>query len=206
MARDNTPTRLHMLRIEVDAYFNGASEVPQPWVARLDGTDSRFGLAREFVQRLNDWSRACRSIRGRTRGVVATFPLRSGHMYEVSRTRGRSTKRVVREFLRVGDGRHEMVEPLDALAAIEGHRDDVTLLRLLPPDGQSAGTVVHEVSGIGAGSACGWVLIGDRRHYRLRHGRLYEVHERGARRLVMGGPSIETVSEREALLWLAERV
>src|SRR5690606_30340672 len=110
---------IYMLKIEIDGHFHGSSNVPRPWVARIDGPDPKYGLAREFVQPMNDWESAHRSCRGNVYGVVAHFPMRRGHLYEVSRLRGRSSKRhVAREFGWLGDGKLEPLDPEDALDRI----------------------------------------------------------------------------------------
>lgn len=82
------PGRMKLLRIEVDGHFHGSPVVPRPWVAKITGTDPRFGLRREFVQTLNDWEHARRACSGNLYGVVANFPVREGHVHEVSRLRG----------------------------------------------------------------------------------------------------------------------
>lgn len=51
----------------------------KPWVARIAGTDPRFGLKREFVAGVVDYSRANRP---RTRGVRTSWSLREPGLYE----------------------------------------------------------------------------------------------------------------------------
>jgi hypothetical protein len=52
----------------------------KPWVARITGTDPKYGLAREFVNGIADYSR---SNKPGTRGVYFTFYLGDG-IYEVN--------------------------------------------------------------------------------------------------------------------------
>ena len=69
----------------------------RPWVARITGTDPRFGLAREFLQGQKDYSQA-NSVG--SRGVCLYFPLKDG-IYEVNE---RITwKKARRYFIRVED-------------------------------------------------------------------------------------------------------
>lgn len=51
----------------------------KPWIARITGTDPKFGLARQFVDGVADYSRANRP---KTRGVYFFFTLDDG-VYEV---------------------------------------------------------------------------------------------------------------------------
>lgn len=64
-----------------------------PRVAEIVGSDEVYGLAYERVRPMYDWSKARRSIAGRIHGVVATFALREGRMYEVYRCRGTGPRR-----------------------------------------------------------------------------------------------------------------
>lgn len=77
------------------------------WVARVHGISTRYGLDREFVRALNDFSAAKRgSVSGKMRGVVSTFPLRAGWVVEVSHPGRRGP---VRYFARVtADGLDRM--------------------------------------------------------------------------------------------------
>lgn len=68
----------------------------RPWVARITGRDARFGLRREFVRGVKDYSRA-NSVG--SRGVYRYFFLASG-VYEVNELQSWSRSR--RYFLRVG--------------------------------------------------------------------------------------------------------
>lgn len=194
--------RIHMLRIEIDGHFHGSSEVPKPWVARITGVDPKYGLGREFVQRLTDWARASQAWSGNLYGVVASFPLREGNLYEVSRLRGRPSKRhVAREFVEVRGGGIERLEALDVLARIERHSDDVTVHKVAEGDGVR----VSELTGVGAGVVMGWVVVDRWRMYRLRHGQLYEIVVGDRRNLVLAGPTMQPVDQKGALKWLADR-
>lgn len=50
----------------------------RPWVARITGLSDHFGVRRQFLRPLTDWSRA----RGRVRGPSHTFVLRLGWVVE----------------------------------------------------------------------------------------------------------------------------
>lgn len=189
---------IKILRIEIDSHFHGSSDVPRPWVARIDGIDRKYGLARTFVERLNDYREASRTSRGRLRGLVAAFPLRAGHLYEVSRLRGSSSKRyVAREFLRVENGKLLALDPSDALALVDGHACTVEH-RVLDY------TEVAVVHGLGAPEPLGFVLVGGQRLYRLREGAIHEIADLAQRRLVhVVDGQLHNVTQREALAVLA---
>lgn len=195
--------KLHMLRIEIDSHFRGSAAVPRPWVARLDGPCPRFGMARTFLDALNDWSGADRTCSGRRRGVVACFSLRGGAVYEVSRLRGRSSKRhVAREFCRIeDDGSWTDLELDEALAAADPYPGGAVPHWL--PDGSRV-SVVH---GLGTPTPLGFLLDGDRRRFRLRRDALHEVlAPDGCQRLLrVIGDSVEPISSQEALEWLLHR-
>lgn len=113
--------QLYILKIELDGHFHGSPDVPRPWVAQITGADPKYGLARTFVDAKNDWSQASRARSGNIYGRVACFPLRDGNLYEVQRCRGSSSKRhVVREFLAIEGGKRVPLEPLEALARLDG--------------------------------------------------------------------------------------
>jgi hypothetical protein len=104
--------QLVILRIEIDGSFRGSPNVPKPWVARITGTDPKFGLAREFVAPMNDWSNAHVAHSGNLYHRVSQFNLREGNLYEVSKSIGKPSKRrVVREFFTVTDGAFVPVDP-----------------------------------------------------------------------------------------------
>ncbi len=67
----------------------------RPWVARITGPDTRYGLAREFLRGQIDYSRA-NSVG--SRGVYLYFPLKDG-IYEVYRHE--TWERSRRYFIRV---------------------------------------------------------------------------------------------------------
>jgi len=193
---------IKMYRIEVDGHFHGSPDVPRPWVARIHGPDEKFGLHREFVRPMNDWKDARAAWSGNTYGVVATFPLRDGHLYEVSRLRGKPSKRhSVREFYSLEGGRMVAIEPLDALARAEAHDDPVSLFRIR--DNEQDRPRVAEVTGVGMPRIMGFIVLNGERNYRLRRDRLYEVHENGQTRLTTADGNVLTQSE--ALSWLAKR-
>lgn len=52
-----------------------------PWVAKVSGTDKRYGFKREFISGKIQLKRANRAF---TRGVELWFVLESGNVYEVS--------------------------------------------------------------------------------------------------------------------------
>lgn len=186
---------LKILRIEVDGHFHGSADVPKPWVARIDGVDSKYGLARTFVDRLNDYRTAHRAHSGNTYGVVAAFPLHEGGLYEVSRLRGSSSKRhVSREFLIVDGGKTLAIDPVDALAIADPHAG--------PAIGHTApdGTRISRVDQLGTPVACGFVLVSDNRLYRLRVGGIHEVDTGSDRHLVIAdNRGVERISQYNAL-------
>ncbi len=99
---------IFLLHVEEDAHLRGGPP-PKPWVAEITGLHPKFVLARSFVRALRDYRNAWRAWSGNVYGVVATFPLRDGCLYEVARCKGRPSKRAfVREFFFVDGGK--MVE------------------------------------------------------------------------------------------------
>lgn len=189
------------LRIPVDGHFHGSSDVPKPWVAQITGIDRKYGLARTFVDQLRDYSDAKRSCAGRLNGVVACFPLRDGSLYEVSRLRGRSSKRyVAREFLMVADGEMIEITPIDALAVVEPHAG--ATIEYIVPDG----TAVSRVDGLGTPTVCGFVLVGPDRNerlYRLRVGSIHEVDDGTERHLIIvNDTKARYVSQADAIAHL----
>lgn len=192
---------LKILRIDVDGHFHGSSDVPKPWVAQIDGVDAKYGLARTFVERLNDYRGARRSHSGNTYGVVAAFPLHEGKLYEVSRLRGKPSKRhVAREFVLVEDGKLVEIDPMEALALADPHTGPV--LEYAVPDG----TRISRVDGLGTPAVCGFV-VGQRdrgghadRLYRLRVGAIHEVDTGDDRHLVLADEwRAERISQTEAI-------
>lgn len=194
MRTENGPLYLH--RIEVDGHFHGGPPV-KPWAAHITGTDPKYGLAREFVRPLNDWAEAHAAWSGNVYGIVATFPLRSGSIYEISRPRGNSSKRYIhRGFYRVDGSKLRAVKPLDVLAAVDGGAPS-TVLRVAEREPYPAVVDVLKVAPIG------FVLDGSERIYRLRAG-LYRVEECDGTRLILSdGESASGITRKEAATWLA---
>lgn len=192
-----------MLKIEIDGHFHGSRDVPRPWVARICGPDPRYGLARDFVQPLNDWESAHRACSGNVYGVVAHFPLRDG-LYEMSRLRGRSSKRYVsREFLRIHDGKRSALEPREVLQRVSGAEAGAEY-RIDEGDGPRW---VAQIRGLGTPDRMAWIVQGKRRSYWLPSGHLYEVRV-DDRRWFVGVDDegeIEKLNEREAFAWLRDR-
>lgn len=194
---------LYILKIEIDGHFHGSSDVPKPWVAEIGGTCPRYGLKREFVQTMNDWAGAHRAWSGNIYGRVAHFPLRDGNLYEVSRCRGKSSKRyVAREFVAVEGGKRVALTPDEALARSDGGGHAAT--HRIPEDLDDTSWVA-EVTGLGTPRRLGFVVVDGSRRYRLRAG-LHEVVERDSRRFVASdGQAIQTLSEKEAVAWLSQK-
>lgn len=190
---------LKILRIPIDGHFHGSADVPRPWVAQITGIDPKYGLAREFVAGLNDWRGASRAWGGNTYGVVAAFALRDGSLYEISRLRGRSSKRhVAREFVVVDSGELVDQDVESALARVDPVDGEAVIARV--PDGDR----VSRVAGLGSPVACAFVLRDDERTYRLRVGAVYEVLSGDQSSLAVaetGG--LRRVSQRDALAIIA---
>lgn len=161
---------LYMLRIEVDGHFHGGPSV-KPWVARIDGPDLKFGLARSFVKAMYDWREARRAWSGNLYGTVATFPLRQGFLYEVSRTYGSSSKRhVMRTFHRVDGGQMVAVSVEDVLShAAKGCGGVALRVREIPER-----TLVTDLDGE---DPVPFVVRDSKRVYWLREGRTYDVRD-----------------------------
>lgn len=171
---------LYVLRIEIDGHWRGSGNVPKPWVARIDGQDPKYGLARTFVERMNDWRDARKAWSGNKYGVVATWVLREGALYEICRARGRTSKRyMAREFRWCENGKLHSRTAEETLALVDGGSGSTTMVEL--PDEPSS--FVSEVSGLGSPRRLGWVLDG-KRQFRLLHGRVYEIREGEQNRLV----------------------
>lgn len=163
---------LATLTIELDSHHRGGDPL-KPWVARILGPDLRFGLAREFVKPLRDWSEAKMSWRGRISGATATYMLRSGSVFEICRPTGKSSKRrLVRTFARASDG--ELVDMTidDLLGYVGGHSGPTVSLSLL--DQREAPSFVGLSDG-GPQIPQAFVLDDGCRRYALREGLTYEV-------------------------------
>ena len=190
---------LKILRIEIDGHFHGTRDVPKPWVAEITGTDATYGLARTFVEPMHDWSSARRACSGNLYGRVARFALREGRLYEVSRLRGRSSKRyVARAFVTPVDGDLREVEDLEALARVDQHAGPAIAYTV------DEGTRIGRIESLGTPAVCGFVLRGGRRTFRLRVGALHEVATSATCHLILAEPDgTRIVSQTEALAFLA---
>lgn len=189
-----------ILKIEIDGHFHGGEPV-KPWVAEITGTDPKWGLARRFLDPMNDWRNAHKAWSGKVYGRVSHFPLREGHLYEVSCCRGKPSKRyVVREFVQVVDGKRKVVDPIDALTIADGG-GPACVLRI--PEDKDGASWVSRITGLGTPERIGFVVVDGRRVYRLRPG-VYEVVEGGDARLM--GATVDSVSrldQQEAWAWLS---
>jgi hypothetical protein len=192
-------SELLFLKIEIDGHFHGG-EAPRPWVAHITGTSPKYGLAREFLKPMNDWKDAHKACSGNVYGVVSHFALREGNLYEVSRCRGRSSKRyVAREFGVVRGRKLVLLEPVEALALVEKHQDQVNLYEL--PDVEPFPRV-SEVTGLGTPRPMGFVVEGGKRRYRLRVGCIYErltADEDSRRFLISERDGVKPISENGAM-------
>ncbi len=191
--------KLSILKIEVDGHFHGGEPI-KPWVARITGIDPKYGLARTFLDAMNDWSNARAAWSGNIYGRVANFALRDGNLYEVQRCRGNSSKRhVVREFVVVRDGKREIIAPEQALALVDGGGEAA---RLTLPEDTSGSTWVARVRGLGTPERLGFVVVDSRRVYRLPPG-VYEVMTGGERGFCgVRATDRELLTEQEAWAWL----
>lgn len=193
---------LYTLAIELDAHFRGSREVPRPWVARIDGPDELYGLRREFVPAMNDWRRARPAWSGNVYGIIATFHLREGALYEVSRLRGNPSKRrVAREFVWAEGGKLHPRSDEEALAIVAGDDDRPRVLLELDAEKRER---LAEIRGLGQAHPVGWIVRGGSRVVLAREGAVYEViASRGGRRLaVVRNGRLRDVSEEEAIAWL----
>jgi hypothetical protein len=112
-----------ILKVEEDGHFNGGKP-DRSWCAEIVGLDPKYGFARSFVGALRDYKGAHASMAGRVYGIVSHYPLHDGRVYEVSRYRGRPSRRYVsREFITVNDGEIVTITSEEAMAkAIELER------------------------------------------------------------------------------------
>lgn len=189
-----------LLRIEIDGHFHGSPDVPKPWVAEITGMDPKFGLARTFLQPMNDWSGAHRAWSGNLYGRTAQFALRDGNLYEVSRLKGKSSRRhVAREFILVQGGKRQLVDPEDVLERLDGGKP-ACIVEI--PEDQDGTSWIAAISGLGTPRRLGFVVVGSVRKYRCGDG-IYELVKRGDRTLVsVQGQRVDEVSEREAMRFL----
>lgn len=191
----------YFLRIEIDGHFHGGAPV-KPWVAEITGACPRYGLQRNFMRPMNDWKDASRAMSGNLYGVVATYPLREGRLYEVQRCEGNPSKRrVVRRFIEIRAGKQNRLTPLEALAHVDGFERAIEL-RLREPEESQPVSVSH-VRGFADLAPQGFVLVDQQRHYRLVEGGVYSIVEGETRRLVGARDGkVTKLSEQEAWAWL----
>jgi hypothetical protein len=196
-AQTSTGT-LKILRIEIDGHFHGSPDVPKPWVAEITGVDAQYGLARTFVEPMHDWGNAHRAWSGNLYGRIARFALRAGRLYEISRLRGKPSKRyVAREFSIIVDDEICKVAEIDALALAEQAAGPAVAYTV------NEGTRIGRVEGLGTPAVCGFVLRDGRRLYRLRVGSLHEEVSAVDRRLILVTvDGTRAVSQAEALAHL----
>ena len=193
---------IHLLRVEIDGHHNGGPPI-KPWAARIHGACPKFGLSREFIEPMNDWRNAVTRMSGKTYGVVATFPLRDGHIYEALMQRG---KIVARQFYQVDGGKKRRLTVDEALALAEG---DKRAARPLLLDADSSPHLAH-IIGLGTPRTKAFALDGEARRYRLVEGDVYEVRGRtpGKRQRSFGpligvrDGEIVGLNETEAWSWL----
>ncbi len=203
---------IYLLKIEEDGHFHGGPP-PKPWAAEITGACQRYGLARTFIRALRDYRDARSAWSGNVYGVVARYPLHDGKLYEVSRCRGKPSKRyVARQFYTVAGGKMHERTPEEALAMAEGldqparATEPAILHRIREADDHPW---VAEVTGLGTPRRLGFVLVDGDRLYRLREGHLYEAREvdtkgEERRRMVrVTDGAAERVTQAEALAWLA---
>lgn len=99
----------------------GWASRPRPWVARITGQDRQFGLAREFVKGVWDYTHASGKFGGR--GIYIYWALPPG-VYEMYRPVSWNERSDERFFFRVDDSgeiqpitRDEVLECLNATSA-----------------------------------------------------------------------------------------
>lgn len=86
----------------------------RPWVARIRGLSEKYGLDREFLSGLRDY----RGSNGTgSRGIMITYVLHSGHVYEVRELLSWSSER--RYFCHVVDGHIVELSQEDAIARVD---------------------------------------------------------------------------------------
>mgnify|MGYP001560052810 CR=1 FL=1 len=87
----------------------------KPWVARITGTDQKYGLAREFVNGTADYSR---SNRPGTRDVYFFFDLDDG-IFEVKGGTSWGSAND-RKFVKVAGDSYEKISMPEVLEAVRG--------------------------------------------------------------------------------------
>lgn len=95
MAWAETKGEKKMVRIELENIGSNKS-----WVAEITGKDAKYGLKREFLDGVRDYSRA-NSVK--SRGVYTEFELEEGKIYEISERC--SWKRTERYFVKIENGK-----------------------------------------------------------------------------------------------------
>lgn len=101
------------LRQEIRALQFGQKRL-KPWVAKIIGTDDKYGLKREFIRpQTKDFSRA--NSTG-SRGIYAYYTLDDG-VYEINRRV--SWKKADRYFVRVNDGQITEISREEVLACLK---------------------------------------------------------------------------------------
>ena len=86
----------------------------RPWVAEITGTDEKFGLNREFLRGVNDYSRANSK---KTRGVYTLYTMTEGHLYETKYKE--SWNKEERYYFRVDSGAEIRMDLPEVMAWIE---------------------------------------------------------------------------------------
>jgi hypothetical protein len=90
----------NLRRIPAEQRWAALSPNRRPWVARITGKDSRFGLRREFMVGRMD-SRDANAVG--SRGIFRVYELDEGSMYEVRELTGWTSER--RYFVRADLGK-----------------------------------------------------------------------------------------------------
>ncbi len=190
----------NVLKIEIDGHFHGSADVPKPWVAAIHGPCPKYGLRREFLRPMNDWSEARRAGSGNIYGRTVRYMLREGPLYEVSRLRGNSSKRhVAREFVVVEGGKRRKLEPEDALARVVGPGAELRIL-----DDREGTSWVARIRGLGTPERLGFAVVGTQRLYLVPDG-IYEVMSRGDVHFVgVQAGRVIRLNHEEALQWLRD--
>lgn len=125
-----------ILQIEEDGHFNGGPPA-MSWCAEVTGIDARYGFARSFVGALRDYKNSSASMAGRVYGIISNYPLHEGRVYEVSRYRGKPSKRhLAREFVTVKAAEIVSLTSEEAMAMaieLDAARSPVELPAAQPP-------------------------------------------------------------------------
>lgn len=190
---------LRVLTIEQDGHFRGGSPV-KPWVAEIVGLCPRYGLRRDFIRPMNDYQDARVAWSGNLYGLQLRYPLREGRIYEVSRTEGKPSKRLVTRRFRIAGARWPELQPADVLEAMQGGAPG--MIHDVVEGPEPGETWVARVERLGRAEALGYVLRGGVRIYRLAAG-LHEVVASGDRSLLLvENGQARRVTDEEALTWI----